>query len=125
MDGALDIDRPCLLDFLFVHLPLNGLSDVEEAVVALEELDVVQDRITVTQRDLGVQRHDLNMRRVLTLVLIDLRTLSRSGHGLTALHAFDNDNRIPQASGFVDDQFLRFPLGCAAHLRILADFSRG
>ena len=62
VDGAFDIDRAGFLDFLFVHLPLNGLSDVEEAVVALKELDVVQYGITVTQRYLGVHRHDLNMR---------------------------------------------------------------
>ena len=62
VDCAFDVYRACLLDFLLVDLALNRLRNIEEAVVALEELDVVQYGITVTQRDLGVHRHDLNMR---------------------------------------------------------------
>ena len=122
VDSAFNIDSACLLEFLLVDLALNRLGDVEEAVVAFKKLDVMQYRITVLQRDLSVHRHDLDMGRILTLVLIDFRILSSRGHCLTTLHAFDDDNRIPHGAGLVDDEFLRFPLGRAAHLRVLSDF---
>src|SRR5438105_3989008 len=61
MDCALHIDGAGLLEFPLVHLALNRLRDVEEAVVSLKELNVVQYRVAVPQRDFAVHSHDLNM----------------------------------------------------------------
>ena len=62
MDSALHINGACLLKFVFVHLALNRLRNVEEGVVALKELNIVQYRITVPKRDLAVHGHHLNVR---------------------------------------------------------------
>ena len=108
MNGALHVDGAGLLEFLLVHLALNGLRDVEEAVVALEKLNVVEYGVAVLQRDLAVDRHDLNMRTVFALALIDLCILGGRRHSLAALHAFDDDDGISQTAGFVHQQLLHY-----------------
>ena len=62
VDRTLDVQTACLLDLALIHLALNRLRNVEEAIITLKELNVVQYRITVPQRDLGIHGHDLNMR---------------------------------------------------------------
>ena len=47
MDGTLDIDEAYLLKFALIHLTLNGLRNVKQAVVALKKLNVVEYGITV------------------------------------------------------------------------------
>src|SRR5436190_16123748 len=106
MDRALDIERASLLNFAFIYLALDWLRNVEEAVLALEKLDVVQYRVIVLQRDLGIHRHHLNVWRVLTLALIDFRVLRGGRHGLAAFYAFDDNHRIPPSTSFAYEQLL-------------------
>src|SRR5262245_36580270 len=61
MDCTLDIERASLLDLAFIYLALYWLRNVEEAVLAFEKLNVVQYRVIVLQRDLGIHRHYLNV----------------------------------------------------------------
>src|SRR5215468_7955322 len=123
VDGALDVDCVCLLEFLLVHLSLNRLCDVEEAVLTLKKLNVVQYRVTVAQGDLAVHGHDLNMGCVLTLLLIYFRILSSGRHCSTAFHTLHNHHRVLEPASSVDDQLLRFSVGLTAHLWILANLS--
>src|SRR5436309_15043430 len=61
MDRTLDIESASLFNFSLIYLTLNGLRDIEQTVVALEKLNIVQDGVIVPQRDLGIDRHALNV----------------------------------------------------------------
>src|SRR5689334_13971147 len=106
VNSALHIDWPGLIHQMLVHLPLNGLSNVEEAVVATEELDVMQNGITVLQRDLRVHSHYLNVWRILTFLLVDFCILSGSRHCLSPLDVHHHHNGVFDTATFTDDQLL-------------------
>ena len=58
---------------MLVHLSFCRLRDIKEAVVVLVKMNVVKNGITIDDRDLRIDRRDLNMRTIFAFALIDLR----------------------------------------------------
>ena len=116
---ALGINEAHFLELVFVHLAFYGLRDVKETLIILIEVNVVQYGVAVQDRDLRIDSHDLNVRRVFAPGLIDLRVLRGRRNRLSAFHTLDDDDCVLQTTRSVHDQLLGLARTSAAHVGIL------